>query len=260
MNILQATLLGIVQGLTEFLPVSSSGHLALLEEFWKIPLSAKELQDFDVILHAGTLGALLLCYWKTWLKLIQSFANPGHAYRALLMALVVATIPAVFAGVLVQDLIADTFRTPQLIGWAFIATALVLILGERFPEKHRTLELPRMRALWIGCAQVLALIPGISRSGFTISAGRAAGLSRREALDFSFLMAMPVIAGATVLTIADSVENGATSIPPVILTVGFVSSFVISAFSIVFLRKWVASRSLAWFAFYLIPVGLLLIL
>ena len=260
MSVTQALVLGIIQGLTEFLPISSSGHLVLLEEFWKIPLSAKELQGFDVILHTGTLGALLLCYWKTWLKLLQSFIKPGNAYRALLLALIVATIPAIFAGVLVQDLIADTFRTPQLIGWAFIATALVLILGERFPEKHRALELPRMRALWIGCAQVLALIPGISRSGFTISAGRAAGLSRREALDFSFLMATPVIAGATMLTVVKSVNRSMIPLPFGTISIGFFSSFFVSMLAIVFLRKWVATQSLAWFAIYLVPVGILLVL
>ena len=212
MTFFQALILGIVQGLTEFLPVSSSGHLALLEGYWNIPLNAKSLQDFDVILHAGTLLALLLIYFHTWKNLLGSFANSGHKYRPLLIALIIATIPAVIAGVLVQDLIADVFRGPNTIGFFFIVTGIVLIIGERFSIKQEAIQLPRQRALFIGCAQAFALIPGISRSGITISAGRAAGLSRKEALDFSFLRAVPVIAGATALTFMDTVNSGVLSL------------------------------------------------
>jgi len=260
MSISQALVLGIVQGLTEFLPISSSGHLALLEEFWKIPLAAQDLQNFDVILHAGTLLALAIIYFHTWKKLIQSFANSRHEYRPLLIALIVATIPAVIAGVMVQGLIADTFRSPQTIGFFLIITGVVLVIGERFPVKKHAMKLPRHRALFVGCAQAFALIPGISRSGITISAGRAMGLSRREALDFSFLMAVPVIGGANILTLTDSFSGGALSLGSSLLLVGFLSSFVVSLLAILFLRRWVTSRSLAWFALYLIPIGLIFVL
>ncbi|MBU0767205.1 undecaprenyl-diphosphate phosphatase [Patescibacteria group bacterium] len=260
MNIIQAALLGIVQGLTEFLPISSSGHLAIIEGFWKIPLSAQALQNFDVILHAGTLLALALIYFQTWIKLIQSFAKPGHKYRMLFMALIVATIPAVLAGVMMQELIADSFRSPHAIGFFLIITGIVLVFGERFPIKERAMQLPRYRALFIGCVQACALIPGISRSGITISAGRAMGLSRKEALDFSFLMAAPVIGGATALALIDTFNGGALSLAPSIFLVGLVSSFVVSLLAILFIRRWVVSHSLAWFAIYLVPVGLVLII
>jgi len=259
MSISQALVLGIVQGLTEFLPISSSGHLAILEGFWKIPLSPQDLQNFDVILHAGTLIALAIIYFHTWKNLIQSFSKSGHEYRSLLIALIVATIPAVLTGVMAQGLIADSFRSPQTIGFFLIVTGIVLVIGERFPVKQHAMKLPRHRALFVGCAQVFALIPGISRSGLTISAGRAMGLSRREALDFSFLMAAPVIGGATALTFMDSFNGGAFSLAPSILFIGFLSSFIVSLLAIIFLRRWVATQSLAWFAIYLIPMGLVLI-
>ncbi|MBU2214032.1 undecaprenyl-diphosphate phosphatase [Patescibacteria group bacterium] len=258
MTVVQALVLGIVQGITEFLPISSSGHLALLEGFWKIPLSAQDLQNFDVILHAGTLIALAIIYFHTWVKLLKSFVNPSHEYRILLIVLIVATIPAVIAGVMARELIADSFRAPHIIGFSFVVTGIVLVIGEQFPEKQKAKSLPRMNAFLIGCAQAFALIPGISRSGFTISAGRVAGLSRKEALDFSFLLSAPVIGGATTLTFIDTFNGGAFLLAPSIIFIGFLSSFIVSLLAILFLRKWVVSHSLAWFAAYLVPMGLFL--
>ncbi|MCF7844950.1 MAG: undecaprenyl-diphosphate phosphatase [Kiritimatiellales bacterium] len=258
MTSIQALILGIIQGFTEFLPISSSGHLALLEEFWKIPLTAQALQDFDVILHAGTLVALISIYFQTWIKLIRSFAKSDSEYRSLLTALIVATIPAVLAGVMVQGLLADAFRSPHTIGFFLIVTGIILVIGERFSVKEHAMQLPRYRALFVGCAQACALIPGISRSGITISAGRAVGLSRKEALDFSFLMAAPIIGGATLLTFIDGFNWGGLALAPSVLFVGFISAFFVSLIAIIFLRRWVVSRSLAWFAIYLIPAGMFL--
>ncbi len=267
MTITQALFLGIIQGLTEFLPVSSSGHLVITESLFKIDLSAQSLMGFDVMLHAGTLVGLLIVYGAMWLRMFRSFfstdipSQPGMTgeYRSLFLSLIVATIPAVLAGVLLGDLIVDSFRSTVTVGMGLIVTALVLILGERFPQKHRSSDLERLRALWIGIAQACALIPGLSRSGLTMGVGRMTGLSRREALDFSFMMAVPVIAGATILTLLDSFA-GTLELPSLsVVLAGFFSSLVVSIVAILFLRAWVIKRSLSWFAVYLIPVGILLI-
>ena len=268
MNIAQALFLGIVQGLTEFLPVSSSGHLVILESFLGINIGSKSLMGFDIILHAGTLVGLLIIYGTVWLKMFRAFFNtdipsqPGMTgeYRALFLSLIVATIPAVLAGVLLGDLIVDSFRSTTTVGMGLIVTALVLILGERYPQKHRTSDLGRLRALWIGIAQACALIPGLSRSGLTMGAGRMTGMSRRKALDFSFMMAVPVIAGATLLTLIDSFA-GTLELPALSAELtGFFSSLIVSVVAILFLRTWIIKRSLSWFAVYLIPMGLWLII
>ncbi|MFA7681543.1 MAG: undecaprenyl-diphosphate phosphatase [Candidatus Peribacteraceae bacterium] len=259
MTFFQAALLGMIQGLTEFLPVSSSGHLALAEAFLHIPLSNASLQGFDIVLHAGTLCALLICYRKTWWRLLGAFFGRNHAHRALLVALIISTIPAVVVGVLFQNYIVELLRSPMTVGLAFLLTALVLLLGERFPVHRRSMALPRTRAFLIGCAQACALVPGLSRSGLTISAARMAGLSRSEALDFSFLMAAPVIAGAGLITAKDAF-SGAIFLPPIsIVILGFCTSLLVSIGTVLFLRRWVAMKSLGWFALYLIPLGTVLI-
>ena len=215
---------------------------------------------FDIILHAGTLVGLLFIYWRTWIRLIKSFVTPDHQNRAFMMALIIATIPAVIAGLLLQDYIVAVFRTTQSVGLSLIVTALVLILAERFPQERKGVDLPRSGALWIGCAQAFALIPGLSRAGLTIGAGRMIGLSRKEAIDFSFLMATPVIAGALILTLTDFI-SGEVIFPQVsMLIIGFIASMIVSIVAIVFLRRWVVRHSLGWFGIYLIPVGVLLLL
>jgi len=267
MTIIQALLLGAVQGLTEFLPVSSSGHLVIVEALMKIDLHAESLMGFDVIMHTGTLLALLFIYGGMWIKMFKAFFHtdipeqPGMTgeYRALLLSLIVATIPAIIAGILFKDLITDIFRSETSVGFALIITAVILIISEKFPQKHRSFEMQRLSALWIGIAQAFALIPGLSRAGLTIGVGRITGLSRREALDFSFMMAVPVILGATILTVIDALA-GTLELPSASITfAGFVASFAVSMVAILFLRSWVIKRSLAWFAVYLIPVGLLLV-
>jgi len=255
MTVFHAFLLGIIQGLTEFLPVSSSGHLVLAEELFGVPLSGHALQSFDVLLHTGTLIALLVCYAGTWLRIIQSLWTGDRARRALLAALVVGTLPAAVAGLAFQDLIADSLRSPQSVGLAFLATALILIMGERCSKHIAVTTLPGSRAFLIGCAQALALVPGLSRSGLTISAGRCSGLSRSEALDFSFLLALPIIAGATFLSVPDILSQEGLLLPPAVLAIGFCASLIVSTLAILFLRRWVRRHSLVWFAWYLIPVG-----
>lgn len=256
MTELQALFLGILQGLTEFLPISSSGHLVLAESFLNLHIKAEDLQGFDVLLHAATALALLLTYHKTWLKLAMSCFKPDHKSRRLLILLIAACIPAGIAGVFLQDYIAESFRSPGSVATAFCITGLVLLFGPKLHRGALKKDVSRMHALVMGCAQALAIVPGFSRSGFTIASGEAAGLHREKALDFSFLMATPVILGAALLTFKD-VLKGDVFLPRASVSItGVIASFVSSIVAIVFLKKFVARFGLEWFAAYLIPLGL----
>lgn len=258
MTLLQSIVLGIVQGLTEFLPVSSSGHLLLAESWMGLPQD--RLQDFDVLLHGGTLLALILCYAREWWKMALSPFRGDRTSQRLLLLLVLATIPGVIAGYFLADLIERSLRTTSSIGWEFIINGIILIAAERFTQARAKDALRISDALLIGCAQALALSPGLSRSALTIAAGRALKLRRRDALDFSFLMATPIIAGAMVFA-ATNIAQGGVLLPSLpVIVAGITSAVCASVVAILFLRQFVAKKSLALFAWYLIPMGLLLCL
>ena len=200
----QAIVMGIVQGLTEFLPVSSSGHLIIVPALlgWKDPFIDSLV--FSVMLHMGTLLALLVYFRVELIRLIlawlasirdRSFADDPE--RRLAWLLVASTIPAVIAGVLLNDLAEKTFRSPTLVAIMLVVGAVILWLAERLATRSRSmLSLDFGAAIGIGVAQALALVPGISRSGISISAGLYFGLDREAAARYSFLMATPIIAGA----------------------------------------------------------------
>ena len=248
----------MAQGLTEFLPISSSGHLVIIEKFMDIDFGGKVMMGFDIILHAGTLAALILLYWATLWKLIKSVFR-GGGYRRLLLALIIATVPAVIAGTVFADAIGESFRSEKTVGLGFISTALILVLGEKLAKNGKENSIRYKSAFLIGCAQAVALLPGVSRSGLTISAGQSSGLSRSSALDFSFLMAIPAIAGAALLAIKEF-YSGETIMPDIsILSAGLFSSFAFSAIAIMLLRRLISKISFGWFAVYLIPVGVLLL-
>jgi undecaprenyl-diphosphatase len=256
MTILQSIVLGLLQGLTEFLPISSSGHLLLAESAMGLPIS--HLQDFDVLLHAGTLCALVLCYPMDWWRMARAPFTRDKQGQKLLLLLILATIPGAAAGFFFADIIETTLRSTRSVGLEFIANGLILIVAERFAQS-RSRDALRMRdALIIGCAQVLALSPGLSRSAFTIAAGRMLRLQRSDALNFSFLMATPIIAGATIFA-ATNIASGNALLPSfTVIITGITSAFFASIVAILFLRRFVAKNSLALFAWYLIPIGLLL--
>lgn len=276
MTPLVSLVLGIIQGLTEFLPISSSGHLVLAEKFFDVPLTGNEMQGLNVMLHAGTLVALLFCYAGTWWKMLKSPFVRDHEQMHLLLLIIVATIPGAVVGLLGEDLIASLFQGKTAVVSMMIATAIILILGEHCHphiQKRTLLQWLLLRkpkkgvpvttssALAIGFAQAVALIPGLSRSGLTISAGRAAGLTRKDALDFSFLMAVPIIAGASLVTFVNVVD-GSVILPAMRLTTtGVLASFGMSVLAILFLRRFVLRYSLSWFAIYLFLVaGLVMLL
>lgn len=258
MTFLQAFILGIIQGLTEFLPVSSSAHLVLAPYLfgWKIP--AAHIFPFDVLVQLGTLAAVILYFWKDLYAVLSAFvaglirrepfADP-HAKMG--WYLILATIPAGLAGLLLKDLVEKAFNSPLAAAWFLYATTLLLLLAEYFGKKIRQLgEITWKDALWIGCFQILAIFPGISRSGSTIAGGMVRHINRRDAGRFSFLMAVPVMLAAGLVSTLDliNIPDLKTFLP--VLAVGFITAAIVGYFSIHWLLSFLARKSLAIFAFY----------
>lgn len=259
MSLLQSILLGLLQGFTEFLPVSSSGHLALLETFFDLPFSAHNLQYFDIVLHAGSLIALFLAYIPTWKKLLLSLFNSDRAARRLLFLLILASVPAALAGFFLEDIFAEKFRSLPSLAIQLILSGAVLLLAERFRPRGGLASIKPVQALMVGLAQAFALVPGLSRSGLTIAASRAVGLSREDSVHFSFLMALPIIGGAVFLA-ALKIAGGSVTLPPwQVTSAGFVASLIASLAAIVFLKTLARRLHMGWFAAYLFLLGAVLL-
>ena len=255
----QAIVMGIVQGLTEFLPVSSSGHLIVVPALlgWDDPFIDSLV--FSVMLHMGTLLALLVYFRVEWLRLIPAgFASirdrslADDPERRLAWLLVASTIPAVIAGILLNDLAESTFRSPNLVALTLAIGALILWLAERLATRSRSMgDLTFGEAIGIGVAQALALVPGISRSGISISAGLYFGLDRQSAARFSFLMATPIIAGAGLFEARKIVTGEAgvdVSMGPLIA--GMVASFIAGMLAIAGLLRFLRSNPTTIFVVY----------
>lgn len=260
---IQALVMGLVQGLTEFLPISSSGHLILVRALFgwnEIPRdSFIDSLAFTVILHMGTLVALLVYFWKEWLRLIpaglasiRDRSLRGDPDRKMAWLIVVATIPAVIVGPLLTDTIESWISKPAQVAVMLCVGAAILWLADRWGSKQREIDsLSFGGALGIGVAQVLALVPGISRSGISISAGLFGGLTREAAARFSFLMATPVIAGAGIFElrkllageVTTDVNTGAT-------VLGFAAAVVSGLAAIHVLLGFVRNHSMTVFVGY----------
>ena len=266
MNFLLAVFLGILQGITEFFPVSSSGHLLLAEHFFD--LDVENLKAFDVVLHAGTLLALMVLFWREWWGMVRSswFLVLGSKERVewdflkLFLKLVVATIPAAFIGLLFGDWIDMVTRGENrvfLVAGFFLLVAILLLVAEKFGRQNSE-KVGWQNVVGMGIFQALALLPGISRSGATIAAGMFGGLSRSAAAKFSFLMLAPATLGATIL-ISKKVCVGELSLPPLEFTVvGFAASAVSSFLFASLLLKFVKKHSLVWFVVYLFAAAVIL--
>jgi undecaprenyl-diphosphatase len=256
-TLFQAFVLGIVQGLTEFLPVSSSGHLFLVRYLlqWPEPGLA-----FDVSLHIGTLVAVLWYFRREWVALTsaglrlvrQRAARTPEEGRVLF--LIAATIPAVLAALLLADYAETIFRHPRITAIALIVLGLLLWIVDRIAPRVRTLDTMRWGdAIGIGVAQIFALVPGVSRSGSTMTAGRALGFDRQSAAVFSFLMSMPIILAAVLKEAPDALTAGEPLGPTI---VGILASMVSGWVAIAVLLRFVSSRSYAVFAVYRVALGL----
>jgi undecaprenyl-diphosphatase len=239
--IIEAVILGVIQGLTEFLPVSSTAHLILVPWFfgWK---GAVDTLTFDVALHAGTLTALLFSFWKDWLEFFTK-------RRKLLGLIIVASIPAGIAGFYLDNIAEKYLRQPLLISLMLVAVGLVMLASEK-AEKLNTMEKTNfIDALIIGIAQAVAIIPGVSRSGITISAGLFRGLKREASARFSFLIATPIIGGAVLLHLKKFMTNRELY-DLQLFAAGFISSAVTGFVAIIFLLNFLKKYPLNIFVYY----------
>ena len=256
MSSLQAAILGLVQGLGEFLPISSSAHLVLIPWLfkWKDPGLT-----FDIALHIGTLIAVAIYFWKDWLKLItKGLTDVRSTEGKLFWYLVAATIPGAVVGFLLEKKAETIFREPILIATMLILLGVLLYWADRRGVKHIEMNRITFRtSLFIGLSQALAIIPGVSRSGITMTMGLLMGLTREGAARFSFLLAAPIIFGAALVKLPFLVSN------PSVLTINFIIgilvSFVIGILSIGFLLRYVQTNNFLPFAWYRFILGSLVI-
>lgn len=260
MTVIQAVVLGIVQGLSEFLPISSSAHLALTSWFFGWEDSGLA---FDVALHVGTLVALAWYFRSDWAALIRSGWEIVRDRRIetfdqkRVLFLVVATIPGGVAGLLVSKLAETTFRAPIIMAVNLAVMGVALWIVDLYAPRNRGESAIGMRdAFLIGCAQMLALVPGVSRSGATIIAGRALGLDRVAAARFSFLMSMPIIGAAAVLEAPKVMGEHGFSVA---LIAGVLSAAVSGWLAISFLLRFVSSNSYGVFAAYRVMIGVVVL-
>ncbi len=257
MSLFEAIVLGLVQGLTEFLPVSSSAHLALAPWLlgWEDPGLA-----FDVALHLGTLVAVAWYFRSDWIALIKAALYMVQTRRAdtpdsrRVLLLIAATIPAGVAGILLKDYAETVFRSPAIMASTLILLGVVLYVVDRVAGQARTFDRITARDAWlIGFAQILALVPGVSRSGSTMTAGRALGLERGAAARFSFLMSFPIIGAAVVLKLPEVLRDSGAVLP---LFAGIAAAAVSSWLAITVLLRYVSNHSFGVFAVYRIVLGL----
>lgn len=267
-TVLQALVMGVVQGLTEFLPVSSSGHLVVVPFLFGWNDAFLNSLAFSVMLHLGTLVALLAYFREDWARLIpaglaalrdRSFR--GDADRRLAWLLVASTLPAALAGLVFNDLIEGQFREVGLVAVMLVVGGLILFVADRVGRRSRAIaDITFPVAIGIGAAQALALVPGISRSGISISAGRLAGLDREAAARFAFLMATPITAGAILFEgrrLLTGEAGVAVAIEP--LVVGMLAALLSGLAAIHFMLRYLRTRSLdvfVWYRFVLAAVVL----
>ncbi len=272
MDLFQALILGLVQGLTEFIPVSSSAHLIIVPWLlgWRDPGLA-----FDAALHLGTLLAVVAYFWRDWVALAIGFwrslteRRMGTDHNRLLAWLIiVGTIPGGLAGVLLEKKIDELFHTPNaehstgallLMAVVIVALAVLLWLAERLAQHNRSLDNVGWRdAILIGLAQAAALLPGVSRSGATITAGLFLGLERATAARFSFLLATPIVAGAGLKKVYDVAKAGLSSGDQAAFVVGFLAAAVSGYLCIAFLLRYLQKNSTLVFVWYRVGLGIVI--
>lgn len=259
MDLLQAIILGVVQGLTEFIPVSSSAHLVVIPWFlhWKTPGLA-----FDASLHLGTLLALLIYFWRDWDGSLWENIRKGSdsnflgASRSLLIPIIFACIPGGIAGFMLEGTIERYFRTPLVIGSATIILGLLLFVADRVGRRSRPMETIGPKDwIIIGLAQALAIIPGVSRSGISITAGLFCGLRREAAAKFSFLIGSPLIFGAAVYELLKVTHNGLYANQVMAFAAGVITAMVVGYFCMSFLIAYLKKKSPGVFVVYRIIFG-----
>jgi undecaprenyl-diphosphatase len=247
MDILKTIILGVVQGITEFLPVSSSGHLVLFGKYLEISGNPVLISAF---LHFGTLIAVIAIYWSDiWQILLRD--------RIVIVYLVIATIPAVIAALFLKDWFEGMFAKPNLIGYFLIFTSLILLAGylsDKWIIQKKSLNWSR--SLFIGLAQAVAILPGVSRSGSTISTGLMCGLERDKSARFAFLMAVPAITGGFLLEIKAALEQGATGAIEAAHLIGMLVAAIVGYVALRLLLAVFHRGNFIWFALYCLILGI----
>ncbi len=268
MTVLDALILGITQGLTEFLPVSSSGHLVLVPEFFNMPAPTL---GFDILMHLATLVAVLGYFIRDVVKMVVSLVAPARMsqkevrfWRRLFLWLVVGSIPAAIAGFAFASYFEDLFSSTLAVGVFLMVTSLLLWGSDFVMErvKREPVQLDRMRAgdaIIIGCFQALAIAPGLSRSGSTIAAGVFLGFDRPTAARFSFLLSIPAILGATLANVGD-ISGGFAGASGTAYAVGALVAAISGFLAVFFLMRWIKEHRLRGFGIYTAALGILTIL
>ncbi len=257
MDIIQSIILGIVQGATEFIPVSSSGHLVLTREFlgWEDPGIS-----FDIALHCGTLFALLFYFRELWQRIFKK--GIGVFRKRLFWGIILATLPVAILGYLGQSFVIKYFRSSVPVGVFLIIVGIIFILTEKLYSRREAAKSKGVLSftdyILIGIAQSLALIPGVSRSGMTIAAGMSLKMSRCESAEFAFLLAIPAIFGAAVYDFLTNYQ--ALSINFLQTTLGFCVALIFGYLSLRFLINYLKKHSLNVFAYYLFALGTIIII
>ena len=252
----QTFVLALVQSIAEFLPISSSAHLILVPRLFGWPDQGIAM---DIGLHLGTLGAVLVYFWRDFYKMLIGFYRKGPAQK-LFVNLCVATIPALIAGFFLEHIVETMFRSPILIAGTLIIFGIILYASDRWSISQKEIKtMSKKDAFFIGMAQCLALIPGVSRSGITMTAGRMCRIKRTDAAQFSMMMSVPIIAAAAIWHIGKLFFENNQSILNSSLAWGILFSFVGGLLAVSFLMKWVKTKSFFVFMIYRFVLGVYLL-
>ena len=253
---LAAIILGLVQGLTEFLPVSSTAHLILVSDALKLDPEKFGL-SFDVALHLGTALAVLLYFATTWIGLLNDVL---HGRWRLPLVIIVGTIPAAIAGVLFESAVSTTFGSVLYIAAGLLVGSAIFVLAERLGTRRRRFDRVTLTdALVVGAAQAIALLPGISRSGVTISAGLFRGLERPDATRLAFLLSTPIILGAALKTLLDARKLSGLTAELDVVAIGFAVSFLSGLAAVAFMVRYLRTHSLNIFVIYRVALAVVIL-
>jgi undecaprenyl-diphosphatase len=259
-------ILGLVQGLTEFLPVSSSGHLIFLHDI--LDLQTIDNLSFDVALHLGTLVALIVYFYKDIIRYLRAFLKSlvnwnlkNELDQRIAWLILISMIPAALIGFFFEEVLENVFRAPLSVALVLIIVSLLFFIAEKFSQKIKNFDsLNWWKVILIGIAQALALIPGVSRSGITIITGMAFNLKRQVAARFSFLMAIPIVLAAGIKKTYDASQLSITSNDILMIVLGFLTAAIVGFFTIRYFLKFLQKYSLNYFAIYRIILGVIILI
>jgi undecaprenyl-diphosphatase len=263
-NLFEAVVLGIVEGITEFLPVSSTGHLTITEKIFGIPVDAREVTAFTAVIQAGAIAAVILYFRKdiwsissTWVRGITNAEVRGSFDYRMGWYVIVGSVPVVTAALLGESLVTGTFRNLWWVAIALIGWSAVMVLAEKIgPQDRGEKDITLRDSVIIGLVQCVSLIPGVSRSGATISAGLLVGLDRVASTRMAFFLSIPALTGAAIYELPSALSGDISLTNTIVATL---VSFVVAYVAVAWLLKFVAHHSIVWFVGYRVAVGAILV-